>query len=553
MKHLIIAVLFVDDNSATQGTASPAILRAQAARAAKPTWRVVQSRSEFLTTPPWGGSTYVADSILDPVTYFKRFFDEELLDHIVHQSNLYSVQENPSDPLQLTQREFSKFLAVVLNMSIISLPRTRLYWSLSLGVNQISDIMSRTRFEAIKKYVHFNDNSSTLTPGDEGFDKLFKVRPLLDHLRAKFNSIPMDQMLCIDEQMIPFKGASSLKQYIPKKPHKYGYKVFVLCSHKGIIHDFELYSGKIEPPENSDIDLEASSNIVLRLAEQIPSHVNLLYFDNWFTSIPLQKELAKREIFYLGTVRSNHLQGCTLSSDKELKKKGRGTFQEKECILDSTPVRVIKWMDSKPVTLLTTFESAEPTSVVKRWDRKEKKKVEVPCPKAVKTYNQFMGGVDLFDSLIGLYRIKLRSKKYYHRIFFHFLDLSVVTAWLSYRKDCDEMGISVNKGKTLMEFKLAISNALAKEGQFVARRRGRPSTGVEITHDIKKARGHNTKPIPPKCVRRDHVDHLPIFKEKRGRCKLPGCSSSPFSFCEKCECYLCFERKKNYFYAFHTE
>ena len=84
--------------------------------------------------------------------------------------------------------------------------------------------------------------------GDDNFDRLFKVRPLLDHLQEKYNSITMPQTLCIDEQMIPFKGKSTLKQYIPSKPHKYGYKVFILCSNKGIIHDFKVYTGKIEPP-----------------------------------------------------------------------------------------------------------------------------------------------------------------------------------------------------------------------------------------------------------------------------------------------------------------
>ena len=48
--------------------------------------------------------------------------------------------------------------------------------------------------------------------------------------------------------MVPFKGNSSLKQYIPSKPHKYGYKVFVLCNNSGVIHDFEVYSGSVEPP-----------------------------------------------------------------------------------------------------------------------------------------------------------------------------------------------------------------------------------------------------------------------------------------------------------------
>ena len=99
-----------------------------------------------------------------------------------------------------------------------------------------------------------------------------------------------------NEQMILFKGSLSLKQYMPHKPHKYGYQVFVFCDFKGIIHNFKLCTGKISSPEN----LGASSIIVLKLAELIPSEKNfLMYFDNWFLSLPLMCCLAKRSTLCL--------------------------------------------------------------------------------------------------------------------------------------------------------------------------------------------------------------------------------------------------------------
>ena len=64
---------------------------------------------------------------------------------------------------------------------------------------------------------------------DANCDRLFKIRPLLDHLLPIYQQLPQQQVLCIDEQMVPFKGRSVLKQYLPMKPHKWGYKLFVLC------------------------------------------------------------------------------------------------------------------------------------------------------------------------------------------------------------------------------------------------------------------------------------------------------------------------------------
>ena len=112
-------------------------------------------------------------------------------------------------------------------------------------------------------------------------------------------------------------------------------------------------------------------------------------------------ELAKDKIYSLGTVRLNRLKTCNLLSVKELKRKGRGAYDEKECVDENgTTLRVIRWLDSKCASFLTSFELALPLTNLKRFDQKRKEKIDVPCPKFVQTYNQFMGGVDLLDALI---------------------------------------------------------------------------------------------------------------------------------------------------------
>ena len=55
--------------------------------------------------------------------------------------------------------------------------------------------------------------------GSLGYDKLFKIRPLIEKLSAMFLAMykPHHEN-SIDEAMVGFKGRSSLKQYMPKKP-----------------------------------------------------------------------------------------------------------------------------------------------------------------------------------------------------------------------------------------------------------------------------------------------------------------------------------------------
>lgn len=121
---------------------------------------------------------------------------------------------------------------------------------------------------------------------------------------------------------------------------------------------------------------------------------------------------------------------------------GRGSVIEKCHVKPETgEVRAIKWMDNRGVVVVTTFESAYPLTNVTRFEKKEKKVISVPCPRAIITYNKFMGGVDLIDGLVAYYRIDLRSRKYYMRIFYHFLDMAVVNGWLIYRRDCHANGI----------------------------------------------------------------------------------------------------------------
>lgn len=62
-------------------------------------------------------------------------------------------------------------------------------------------------------------------------------------------------------------------------------------------------------------------------------------------------------------------------------------------------------------------------------------------------------GVDLLDSLIALYWNKIRSKKWYHRLVFHFLDMIIVTTWLLYRRDCEGSGMRLEEQMKLYSFK----------------------------------------------------------------------------------------------------
>ncbi|KAK8779772.1 hypothetical protein V5799_018886 [Amblyomma americanum] len=242
----------------------------------------------------------------------------------------------------MTVNDLEQFIGTVLTMSIMKLPQTRMYWSERFRISQVADTITRDRWEEIKQSLHFNDNQEAPDLNNAERDRLYKVRPLLDHVVSKCREIPKSQKLCVDEQLVPFKGGSSLKQYLPNKPKKWGYKLFLLCDECGIMYNFEVYTGKIflQP---SFPDIGASGNIVLRMASVVPRGLDyILYFDNWFCSVDLQVVLKKAGISSVGTVRKARLKGCKLPSDKELKKKGRGSYVELETTFEGVSLRAMK-------------------------------------------------------------------------------------------------------------------------------------------------------------------------------------------------------------------
>jgi len=77
---------------------------------------------------------------------------------------------------------------------------------------------------------------------------------------------------------------------------------------------------------------------------------------------------------------SNRIPQCTLKSDAELKKLGRGAMDEKLCTVDGVELSCVRWFDNKSVTLLSTFAGSQPTSEVTRWNGKCNWHDNVPCP-----------------------------------------------------------------------------------------------------------------------------------------------------------------------------
>ena len=104
--------------------------------------------------------------------------------------------------------------------------------------------------------------------------------------------MPIEEYVSVDEQIIPFTGKLSIKQYIKGKPYPWGIKIFALCGQSGILYDFVLYQGtETELPENILKKHGFGATIVLHFSmSNLEKNGHVIPFDNFFFQSKLKKK-----------------------------------------------------------------------------------------------------------------------------------------------------------------------------------------------------------------------------------------------------------------------
>jgi hypothetical protein len=230
--------------------------------------------------------------------------------------------------------EFRSYLSIFMYMGIKKLPSIRNYWARSDPLLQcpiISKIMTRERFEQITRCLHVANAPSTSTdPKSPTYDKLHKLRWMIDEIRTRFQAMwSPNQQLTVDETMVMYKGMyCPVRQYMPKKPVRFGIKVWAAADALSkYLWNFEVYCGKQGNPyddiSNSDMEVQQvmecnednvcagkgeglqGRNIVKSLLRDLQGRGHIVTTDNFFTSVPLFLDLLDSGIMATGTLRWN--------------------------------------------------------------------------------------------------------------------------------------------------------------------------------------------------------------------------------------------------------
>lgn len=214
-------------------------------------------------------------------------------------------------------------------------------------------------------------------------------------------------------------------------------------------------------------------------------------------------------------MRQDRTEKCPFPDVKFWKDKPRGTCYFMSC----ENVTFVQWKDNKVVTVATNFESNDIVTT-SRWCKDSKSKKQITQPQIIANYNKNMGGVDIMDGLIAVYRTRMRQRKWYWPIVSYLLDASVSNSWILMKK----MMPSNPNCASLLVFRRYIALSFLQ------------------TYGKKPSRGKTTLPHPV-ASRFDNIGHMVRYNETDRRCQV--CKKKSNFICVKCDCGLhpkfCFE------------
>ena len=362
-----------------------------------------------------------------PIDVYNALVTDDIVQLMVTETNRYAEQFLQAKHLKPKSRmhrwhatdatEMKKFLGILYTMGIVKKPFIENYWSTDpvLATPLVNSIMARDRFELLLKFWHFSNNE-TVAEGD----RLHKLQSISDLLLQRFQDVfTPGKELSIDESMVLWRGRLVFRQYIPGKKHKYGVKLYLLCDPAGYVWNAIVYCGR------SDViaGLGHAEAVVMKLMEKRLDLGHELYIDNFYTSVPLAKELLRRKTLVCGTLRRNRKFLPQAVVGAKLKK-GEITRRRHERIV------VTKWHDNRDVLMLSTFHTGQLMDSPKVNRRGER----IRKPDCVLSYNQNMCGIDRADQLLSYYTPLRKTIRWYKKVVLHFLDMAMTNAYLIYRK-----------------------------------------------------------------------------------------------------------------------
>lgn len=150
--------------------------------------------------------------------------------------------------------------------------------------------------------------------------------------------------------------------------------------------------------------------------------------------------------------------------------------------------------------------------------------------------------------LISSYRTSIKTKRWYIKVFFHYVNISKVSAWLVYRRHCEQRKVPKKSQLNLLEFTMSIASALILIQEPFKNQLVDLQT-VNLLMISVQQRKNALQNIPVSDVRYDNIGHCHNFDKRktnvdRVKQELVEITGKNVILC------LCLSNNRNCFYDF---
>ncbi|XP_047345311.1 piggyBac transposable element-derived protein 4-like [Vespa velutina] len=446
-----------------------------------------------------------------PIDFYSLFLNEEIIQMIVNQTNLYAnqmMERNQSERLSkwipTNIHEIKQLFGLIMWMGLVKLPTIQLYWTKDVLFAQSfpRTVMSRNRFEILLRMLHFADNEQISNPNN----LLYKLQTLIDTLNKNFKEYyNPSETVCIDESIIPFRGRIIFRQYI---------KIFKLCSTSGYTNSFQVYAGKTTNTEET-----TPISVVMSLCQNIINLGHTLCTDKRYTSIALAEKLLSVDTHSIGILQVNRRD---IPKDILSKKLQRGEIIARE---HKNGITILKWKDKRNVLMLSTKHSTEMVTVNGRRNNCIK-------PKIIADYNISKSYVDLSDHMTSYLSPLRKGQKWYKRLAFELLfNTSVINAWIMHNN-------IINNRISILEFRQKLVKQLTEHLNNTDTSLPRMQLTIRRHHEIQSKNG-SARQTRRRC-KRCYEENVKKFgrefaknRTKKVTTFCGNCTSNPY-YCLPC-------------------
>ncbi|XP_071056505.1 piggyBac transposable element-derived protein 4-like [Onthophagus taurus] len=284
-------------------------------------------------------------------------------------------------------------------------------------------IMPEIRFKFLLNCLRFDDKEKRNRE-----DKFSPIRQIWeDFIENCTKSYSPHCYVTIDEQLLGFRGKCPFRVYIGSKPDKYGIKVVCMCDSRTYYMISAIpYIGKNTNPTNESVPMY----LVKELSKSIHGTNRNITMDNWFTSVPLAKEmLSSKDLTIVGTIRHNkrEIPPSFLPSKNKPVLTSEFAFSDKLTLVSFTPKR------NQSVILISTMHADKNVNEVSK------------KPEIIEFYNSTKGGVDTFDQMAHNYTVFRKTRRWPLRYFYGMLDQAAINAFVLYNVSRNASKITRNK------------------------------------------------------------------------------------------------------------